>query len=133
MNTQFIKQFALTKNQGAIFDDFLNEIAYEKINGYDGGEWGKKKMDGKTILLIPGNSKEITISTGFDEVTTDRITASVAFTYILVNWFWNQLSDKFSDDQNDKFMGFYFGLRDYVYASNSTHGINMDDFFKLTD
>lgn len=133
MDINFIKQFGLTPMQGLRFDAYAQSVAHRKIRGFDGGEWGTENIDGLTILLLPCDGDELTMSAAYNDVTADRLTVSAAFTCLLVNWFWNEYTEQLSDEQNQKFHDYYFGLQDMVYADYKTHTINTSKYFDLTD
>lgn len=71
------------------------------------------------------------MSAAYDDVTGDRLTVSAAFTFLLVNWYWNTYTAQMTDEQNEKFHDYYYNLRNAVYADKKTHSINK--FFDLTD
>ena len=43
------------------------------------------------------------------------------------------LTDSLTDEQNEAFSDYYFGLRDAVWADNPNHTIDTGKFFDLTD
>lgn len=133
MDIDFIKQFGLDPIQGFHFDAYAQAVARKKVRDFNGGQWGTANIDGLTILLLPCDGDELTMSAAYNDVTADRLTVSAAFTCLLVNWYWNQYTDRMTDDQNEKFHNFYFGLRNAVYADKKTHTIDTSKYFDLTD
>ncbi len=133
MDISFIKQFGLTPIQGFHFDAYAQAIAQKKVRGFDGGEWGTQDIGGVTILLLPAQGEELTMSAAYSDVTADRLTVSAAFTMLLVNWYWNRYTEDLTDEQNEKFHDYYHALRHAVYADDKTHTINTSKYFDLTD
>lgn len=133
MDIKFIEQFDLNPVQGLLLDRYAQGIARNKVRGFDGGQWGTTTIDGLVILLLPCDGDELTMSAAYNDVTADRLTVSAAFTCLLVNWYWNQYTDSMTDEQNEKFHNYYFGLRNAVYADKKTHTIDTSKYFDLTD
>lgn len=133
MDINFISQFNLDPAMGFRFDIYAKEMAAQKVVGYNGGQWDTTTINGLTILLLPCDGEDITIRAAYSNITADRLTASAAFTCLLVNWFWNHYTESLTDEQNERFHNFYFALRDAVYADNKTHTIDTSKYFNITD
>ncbi len=133
MAIDFIKQFGPDPLRGFHFDAYAQVVARKKVRDFNGGQWDTANIDGLTILLLPCDGDELTMSAAYNDVTADRLTVSAAFTCLLVNWFWNQFTESLTDEQNQKFHNFYFGLRNAVYADKKTHTIDTSKYFDLTD
>lgn len=129
----YLDQFKLTPVMRMRMEQFIFNVADKAVVGYCGGNW-KDTLTGKVkTLRIPDSAERITIRNimGGGETTTDAKTASVAFTMLVNNWFWNQYTDQMSDASNAAFMKAHDGLRRAAYSSKS--GLNHSDLFDLTD
>lgn len=132
---KFLDQFNLTPYMALNFEQFIFRMADDMIEGYSGGNWGTMTVGKVVILLIPHDGERITLNNKVmgGTVETDRVTASAAFTSIVVNWFWNMLTESMSDIENQSFNGFHYDLRDEVYSDDPEHTINTSDYFSFTD
>lgn len=133
---KFLKQFKLTPMQRIMFESFIFRAADRNIKGYMGGSWESMELaPGIVILLIPAKDDEqvtLTVELSGNTVTTDRVTASAAFTSLVANWFWHTVHGQASMESNMAFEQQYHGLRNAVY-DDTTHNINTDDYYTLTD
>lgn len=132
---KFLDQFNLNPFQRLDFEAFVFRAADAMVEGYMGGSWESREINGVRILIIPGSEESVKLNNpeGFGSVTTDRLTASAAFTCCINNWFWNAKTSVLSEAANEAFHKAHFGLRDMVYADNATHGINTNDYHSFTD
>ncbi len=133
---QFLDQFVPGNIMLAInFENFIFNQASKMIAGYQGGNWESKEVDGVRILVIPGNATEHTlfVEMSGNQVTTDKDTASAAFTSLVVNWFWHVYANSMKESEHDLFNTFHHGLRNAVYSDTPAIPFNTDDFYTLTD
>lgn len=131
---KFLKQFNLSPMMNLRFESFIFNLADKMVVGYGGGMWKTKQIDGQSILLLPVDGPVVLSSPmSGTSVTTDHITASAAFTYLAINWFWNNVTDTISDDSNGKFSEIYFGIRNSVFADKPTVKFDTQAFFDFTD
>ena len=86
---KFLDQFNLTPMQRVDMEQFIYGQADRMVEGYRGGVWETTEVNGTVILLIPGNSESVTLNNyAFGgSMTTDRLTASAAFSSIVSNWY----------------------------------------------
>ena len=133
MDIKFLKQFKLTPVQGLWFDNYCYGLACKKIRNFTGGQWNTAKVGDLIVLLPPSQGDTLTMGAAYSDVTADRLTVGAAFTLLLVNWYWNEMTDSLTDEQNEAFSDYYFGLRDAVWADNPNHTIDTGKFFDLTD
>lgn len=132
---KFLNQFKLAPMMRVKFENFIFRAADALVVGYSGGFWNDDHVGKSCILAIPTNEPTITLRNerAGTEVTTDPLTASAAFTALVVNWFWNANSANIGDEANDEFSTFWHALCDDVYDDKSGNGINKDDYFTFTD
>lgn len=137
---KFMNQFAaLSPALLFQFDCFIYSRGVKAL-GRTAGLWESKEIGGVHMLLLGEN--DVKPDHGdkfkfFNEMTgdtnyTDRVTASAAFTLMVVNWFWNLHSEKMGDAANEAFERVYFALKAGVYEDKAA-GINTRDFFNITD
>lgn len=129
---KFLDQFKLGVMQALRLEAYIFACADEKVAGYHGGQWDSAVIDSVTILMIPGEG-DATLSAAYSDVTTDRLTASVAFTSLVVNWWWHHNNDTLTEAQQDAFYNYHHALRDMVYDDNAKHTINKSHYFNITD
>lgn len=125
---KFLDQFKLNPIQQLQLESFIFNVASNKVKGYNGGMWETQTLGKVEILLIPGEG-EVTMSAAYSDVTTDRLTASAGFSSLVANWFWHAYAETMTDGQNAAFEKHYNAMR----RLGTQHGLNMDDYFTLTD
>lgn len=132
---KFINQFDLSPLMAMQLENFIFRMADDMVQGYNGGSWRTKTVDGITILLIPDAAKEVTLDNRAmgGSVTTDHLTASAAFTSLVTNWYWNGNVKNLSFSSNKAFHDFHFGLRDAIYSDTPSTKINTNDYHSFTD
>lgn len=123
------------------FDTFLYTLGVRML-GRTSGLWSSVKV-GEVWALRLGDNDSVTKgrdpnTVRFESmmgtvVETDPLTASVAFTALAVNWFWNQNADIMSDEANEDFERVHFGLSAGVWSDNPTVKLNTSDYHDLTD
>lgn len=129
---KFIAQFKLSPMTHVMFESFIYRVADKMIDGYNGGMWETKTVGKTVILLIPADGKvKLKNQLSGSTVETDQVTASAAFTYLVVNWFWNEVAGDISDKSNELFDKCFFAIRDAVYADNSE--FDHSAFYNFTD
>ncbi len=74
----------------------------------------------------------VTLSSAYSAVTTDHLTASVAFSTLVANWFWNDNHANIGDVANNSFYNFHHRMQNVVFATDASHGINQADYFDIT-
>lgn len=131
---KFLKQFNLSPMMNLRFESFIFNLADKLVVGYGGGIWKTKEIDGRSILLLPVTGY-VTLNNenSGTMVITDHITASAAFTYLAINWFWNNVTDNISDDSNEKFNEVFYALRDSVFSGKPSVKFDVNAFFTFTD
>jgi hypothetical protein len=92
----FLAQFTgLTEAQKLRFESFIFSQASGMIVGYNGGSWASVKCGEVWGLVIPGKWLSVTINTPFGgSSTANNESASIAFTMLVNNWFWNLLAEQ---------------------------------------
>jgi len=131
---QFLDQFHLPIKDSLFMERVAFALAEKSIRGYNGGNWKSEIVEDVRILMIPESDTGLYTFRGtYADTTTDRLTASAAFTYILVNHVWHMLNGRLNEQQNDAFHTQFFDIRNMVYADDATHCINTNDFFAITD
>jgi len=130
---KFMNQFNLNPILRMQFESFVYRVADKMVIDYDGGVWKSKTVGDTVILIIPytGMVKLHNHLSGAT-VETDQVTASAAFTYLVVNWFWNMVAEKISDASNDAFEKCFYAIRDAAYADDSKI-IDKNAFYTFTD
>lgn len=133
---KFLNQFFPNNTMLALnMENFIFTQADKMIDGYNGGSWKSQEFNGVTILTIPGDAEQVTVAVAMsgNEATTDRLTASAAFTSLVVNWFWHLYARSMNEEQFAAFDNFHQALRDAVYSDNPEAPVNVDTYFTLTD
>ena len=133
---KFLDQFFPNSPMLALnFENFIFTQADKMVEGYNGGSWVAQEVNGVTILTIPGSADKVTIMSPMSgiEITTDRLSASAAFTSLVVNWFWHLYVRSMNETQFAAFDNFHHALRNAVYADDPETKLNTDDFYTLTD
>lgn len=131
---KFLDQFKLDTLMRLRLEGWIFTRAAEMIEGYDGGEWKDAKPSIAAFVLIPGDdTTTYTIETPFGQraENVDRLTASVAFTFLAGMWFWEMYNDKLSDESQEAFSKWHESMRDFAYGKAT--GVNQDTFYNLTD
>lgn len=137
----FLAQFsALTPAQVFKFDNYIYALGVKQL-GRRSGMWASVKVgevyslrlgDGDAVNLTPDG--RVRVETIFGSIAeTDALTASVAFTMLVVNWFWNANAVTMSEEANEQFSRVHFGLRDGAFADNSNVTLDQSALFTLTD
>ena len=129
---KFLNQFNLRPNIALALEQFIFSISDNKVEGYVGGVFTDKEVDGVTIFMLP-EASSYNISASFSAVHTDHLTSSAAITMLAINWFWNKYTDRLTDAENEAFHDYYYKLRDMVWSDKATHAIDRSDFFNITD
>ncbi len=129
---KFLDQFKLSPLHRIAMASFIFSLADDMVKGYGGGFWNDDHFDSLVFLRIPSNTGPITlhIEASGNTIETDSLTASAAFTFIAVIWYWNIQSENLSHETNEAFSEWYFAFRDAVYDSNL---VNTNDFHTFTD
>lgn len=125
---KFLSQFKLSPMMTMLLEAHIFNVASRKVKGYNGGVWESKTLGKVEILLIPGEG-DVTMSAAYSDVTTDRLTASAGFSSLVANWFWHSYAESMTKAQNAAFEKHYNAMR----RLGTQHGLNMDDYFTLTD
>ncbi len=117
----FMAQFkTMNPMQKVIFENFIFNVAAKMVQGYGGGSWGSTKVGNLWILKLPVDGPVTLHNTNScTTITTDNKSASMAFTMLVNNWFWNQYTDKLNDTANQKFSELHYGMRDVAYADGT--------------
>lgn len=135
---KFNDQFKLTPGMLFAFDNFIYSGSVS-ILGRASGYWNVKTVNGVVMLMLGDNDKTNGVGdrveffnplTG-DKTMTDRVTASAAFTLMMVNWFWNRHAERFDDATNEAFERVYYALRDIGTDKNS--GVDALQFCNIND
>lgn len=137
---KFMGQFKnLTPGQVFALDNYIYAQGVRML-GRTAGNWESVKVGDVWALKLGDNDTvncttdgRVAASTPFQYVETDALTASVAFTALVVNWFWNENAQRMTDEANEEFERVHFGLRDGVWADNPTVKLNLSAYNKLTD
>ena len=131
---KFLEQFKPDALMQLRLESWIFTRAAEMIEGYNGGTWDDAKPGSVALVLIPGDdSTAYTIETPFGSraENVDRLTASVAFTFLAGMWFWEMYNDKMTDASQEAFSKWHEAMRDFAYGKAT--GVNQDTFYKLTD
>lgn len=130
----FIKQFKLPSMLGIKLEGFTFRTADLLIPSYDGGTWNAVKTNCVLSASIPGKG-DVTMVNPLSgaNVNTNRETASLIFTYLLISWFWERNADILPDDSQELLSACREAIRDYVYSNITPKGIDVTAFFKFTD
>lgn len=129
---KFLNQFNLRLVMALGLEQFIFSLSDNMVEGYAGGVFTDKEVDGVTIFMLP-EATSYNIRASFSGVHTDHLTASAAITMLAINWFWNKYTDRLTDAENEAFHNYYYKLRDMVWSDDATHNINRSDFFNITD
>jgi hypothetical protein len=137
----FNAQFnALTPAMRMKFDNFIYALGVRML-GRTSGMWESVKV-GDVYALKMGlydnvqrdDAGNVVMTTIFGQTEhTDSLTASVAFTALVVNWFWNENADSMSDEAMQQFERVHFGLRDGVRADKPNVKLDKSAYHNLTD
>lgn len=87
---KFLDQFALTPMQRVDMENFIYTQADRLVKGYTGGLWESHKVGNVWILVIPGEASEpveLCNPLSGNDITTDRLSASAAFSSAVSNWY----------------------------------------------
>lgn len=141
----FLDQFsnkAINGYQAVQFESLIFNMADKMIEGYKGGNWESMKIGKTTILVIPGNAPTVTLHNQMSgtSITTDRLTASAAFTALVTNWYWHFIAgrNELSSTGYKVFQRHYESLRADVYGrqkylKDNGLSIDTDAYFSFTD
>lgn len=130
----FLNQFVgLTPMQRIYFERFIFERADDMLPGYRnaGGNWQSKKVGKVWTLVLPTKDKTVTLTTPFTEGTMNAASASIAFSFLVLSWFWETYYDKMSDASQESFDAIKGDMRDEMYSD--ANGFDRDALWSLTD
>lgn len=90
---KFLTMLGLSEMQKIDFERFVFTQADNMLPGYkgNGGVWEAQELGNTIILMLPVPDGEVTLYNYMsgNEIKTDRVTASAAFSVLVVNWFLN--------------------------------------------
>lgn len=129
---KFLDQFALTPMQRVDMEAFIFTQADKMVEGYSGGMWESQTLGKAVILVIPGSEPTVTLNNyAFGgEMTTDRQTASAAFSALVANWYAN-----LRYEQGRASDAMLEAASNFAYALNDAAGElpNASDFYRFID
>jgi hypothetical protein len=130
---QFLNQFPLSAMQRIDLEMFIFGQASRMIDGHVGGQWESQKFGKVWITVIPGNEPAVRLvnyACG-GELTSDRLTASVAFCSLVTNWYMGLRYEqgRFSDANIESFADYADRLKDHA----KTLPDNGVPFFRFID
>lgn len=136
---KFLAQFpSMSPAMLFAFDNFIYAQGHRML-GRTSGMWTTVQV-GDVVALQFGERDNVNrtadgkviMTTLFGQrAETDDRTASVAFTMLVVNWFWNQYSGSMSDAANAEFERVHFGLADGAHSGKLV--LDRRALFDLTD
>lgn len=133
---KFLDQFFTGNTMMALnMEIFIFQQAGKVVEGYNGGNWTSQEINGARILNIPGSAEQHTINVEMsgNSVTTDKVSASAAFTSLIVNWFWHVYARSMTTEEFERFSKYHYTLRDALYSDEPTTNLDTDAIFTLTD
>ncbi len=140
-HSKFIEQFTFLRGSLFLaFDSFIYGQGIQML-GRRSGNWEAVKVGTVYALMLGEGDVNLTndgrvhmvVPMSGNEVDTDATTASVAFTLLVVNWFWGMHHESLSDAENEAFSAYYEALRHGMWEDNPTVKLNNRDMFTLKD
>lgn len=133
----FLNQFRKSLNPMGLvmFENFIFSRADTMVPSYGGGKWPSVKMGeawGLSLPVTPDKAGRVTVNSPFgNSITTDPRTASAAFTFLVVSWYFESVYERLTPAGFAAFEAIKDGIRDAVY--DKTAGYDTDAFWSLTD
>lgn len=123
---EFIDQFALSPYLSSYMEGMIGALASRLVDDYTGGAWTSTEVSGTRILLLPKKGNKFTLKSNKGPVPTDHLTASLAFTKLLVEWCTSKFSAKL-DQEKQQSLANYSATLDTLSSSPNINTVDYSD------